>query len=239
MLTEQLKKILEVNYDNFTFSEIVKLKQSCFQAKSLLTHYRTYGNGNGKTQSFLYKVNGYLSLAYQAYGYINVPYSQYLKIIEQGIGRINEVLEQIDERWMLEFTCMYKTKQKFNTNVILERKYGDNTILQFISDIRNFIAAVEDFEELVSNKEHIFDVYSQALRKEIGDRESLIIQDRENLDCITFNYVNIISLKYARVKTYRITHWQIRSTETTFVPENNMNGEYSEAIENVYPEWYL
>lgn len=228
-LLEYLKEIKDIDYENFTIDNAIKLKTSAIIIKRILDKYDTVDYLSNDI-SFREDVEKYNQLANMAYGYLNNKMNKHIQKIANGIYMIEEIIENLTEEKLLSYMCYYSTSQTFNHSLFLGVGQR-NDINQFLIIINEFIVAVEEYEKIKYGDRS--ELYDAVFRKELEENETLIKDDGNH------TFIVIEDEETAYYTTYRISSWNIFYSSNTFNPSQAKDSKYKPAIQKAFPEWYL
>jgi len=228
-LVKDLKVIRDINYEDFTINNVIKLKTHAITIKRKLDKY-DINEYLSDDISFIKDVENYNRLADMAYGYLNNKMNKRTQEITDGIHAIEEIIENLPEEKILSYIHHYNTSQTFNHSLFLGYGWSQD-INRYLKVIDKFIAAVEEYEKIkYGDKSKLYDA---VFCKELEENETLIKNNER------YTFIVIKDEETAHYTTYRIDSWHIFSSSGTFIPHQAKDSKYKPAIQKTFPEWYL
>jgi hypothetical protein len=139
--------LLDVDFDNFTFKEIIKVKKDCLYISRKIKEYQIIPE-NGYTSKFA----NFKEVTDGAYGFMHNPYSNVMYNINNMQRRVNYIIKNLSEELILDYVEFNNKAQTFNSSMMLGNYISADI---FIEDIKKFDKACELYNKAYNSKNTI------------------------------------------------------------------------------------
>ncbi len=231
-ITHTLK---EINYDNLTWDELVKLKIEVLsikrQLKILYFSDSDYGDRN--------KLENFTNITNAAFGYLHNPYINVIRDLKSIEYYLDIFSESISEDWVLSYSSFKGKKQTFN---VLFTYQGDSNLekQKYLDTIDNFDNAQKLYNEAVKQR---YAIYKKYLGFKVGFRdgkyyryESKARNGRGRFFILEWADHNV-GRPCLNSKEYGFENWNLWSSSNKIYQWDNK--EVEDIFREKYPEDYV
>jgi hypothetical protein len=245
-MLKQLNILQDIEYNNLTYNNLVKIRQTISNIKRLSDEYYSHFYMHER-YSFKRSFEQFIELTNISYGYIENPFNQQKSIVNKFLHYLSVIDETLSHYWLLEYNEYQvgkKAKQTFNTSVFLDHE----VLHDFLVSLNNFTGVFEEYEKIkYETSGEFFDIrmtiYKQALRTTPRFNQTWLTSHSwaKRASDYTDEYFVFVDVReeITHITKYTFYEWQISKNKTTESTKNIKEGEYEKAVKKVFPEWYL